>query len=343
MLGKHVAGATAFLSNFVYWGRKRLLRRGCQDQGPAAPVEPRHRGTVPRRLACASHPRLALSARRLRRHRRDDRGFVRRQPLPDGPGAGGGLLFAGVTGLELMVGGALPGWPRAAGNGRRRRHRSLPGQVSRSSSPASCCSARRALFPAGGRCCPRSAPSSSSLPGRRRCSIAWSRPIVRWSRWGLISYPLYLWHWPLLAFARIFGRAADGRAGNWRPSASRSSRQRSYILVERADPTGRGGRDQGGLRAPRAAPRWSASSVFSAIRPTAFPACASWIRSRTFVRHFDNSGPVGIFSGRQAARSIEATAISTTCSLLRRPPRRGLRGRRSAEVHPNAIPPSATR
>lgn len=58
---------------------------------------------------------------------------------------------------------------------------------------------------------------------------------------GLISYPLYLWHWPLLSFARIIeGEEPHRQVRLWLVLASFGLAWVTYMLVER--PVRRGGR-----------------------------------------------------------------------------------------------------
>ena len=68
---------------------------------------------------------------------------------------------------------------------------------------------------------------------RRRCAalapLRW-RPVVAV---GLISYSLYLWHWPVLAFARYLGIQPDARAGWGLLALILALSISSYWLVER--------------------------------------------------------------------------------------------------------------
>src|SRR5690606_5032213 len=68
---------------------------------------------------------------------------------------------------------------------------------------------------------------------RRRCAapapLRW-RPVVAV---GLISYSLYLWHWPVLAFARYLGIQPDARAGWGLLAIILALSISSYWLVER--------------------------------------------------------------------------------------------------------------
>lgn len=71
--------------------------------------------------------------------------------------------------------------------------------------------------------------SGAKAPFNRRILAA--RPLV-WI--GLISYPLYLWHWPLLAFARILqGATPSAEARLWMLAASFAAAWLTCRLVER--------------------------------------------------------------------------------------------------------------
>ena len=62
---------------------------------------------------------------------------------------------------------------------------------------------------------------------------------------GLMSYPLYLWHWPLLSFARITKATASGGCGlglslsGWRPCLVDYglSKSRSVSALKEAEST----------------------------------------------------------------------------------------------------------
>ena len=84
----------------------------------------------------------------------------------------------------------------------------------------------KVLLPIAGTCLVISAGSSAWL-NRHGLSL---RPVV-WL--GLISYPLYLWHWPLISFARIAGGDPSRDARIAIAAASIALAALTYWLVER--------------------------------------------------------------------------------------------------------------
>lgn len=292
VLGKHVAGATAFLSNFVYWGESGYF------DGDAKTKVLLHLWSLGiEEQFYLVWPALLILVSRFRR------GIAGAIVVTIVVSFAANLYLTGRApaeafysplsrAWELMVGGALASlaargwkWPAA-----QAQVASLAGFAFLIAgflllSQASAFPGWWALLPTLGAFLVISAGPDAAL---NRLVLA-NRAMVAV---GLISYPLYLWHWPLLAFVRIV-EAGPPTVGMQLAAVGVSfvAATASYILVER--PIRQAG--SGGSKA-----------AFGLLGGTALVGIVGFLcystngfpglrildpQQEAFVRHFDNSGP----------------------------------------------------
>ena len=219
-LGRHVAAGAAFASNFVLWRESSYFDHRRRAEAAAAPVVPRHRGTVLPGVAAAAGLCRTMAA--WRRSSAESAGPAGddavdwHRVVPDRDLDGADRSHPGVLcAVDAILGAA---GRRDAGVHRGgRRAPQLLAQVDRASMVPNVLAIAGALMIAAGVMLidstrvfpglwvllPVAGTFFLLVAGDRRWSIGAIlslRPVV-WV--GLISYPLYLWHWPLLSFARV--------------------------------------------------------------------------------------------------------------------------------------------
>jgi len=214
-LGKHVFGGTAFLSNFVLWKEagyfdtaadsKLLLHLwslGVEEQfyivlPPLLLLAYRRQWKVGRLVAAIAVGSFVLNVARVGRHPIDTF-FL---PLT--------RFWELLAGTLLAYGTLTPPtrWPTGTG---RRRAETLAALGLGGIAVAAAALSKASPFPGTWALLPVLATVALIAAGPEawinRRLLSW-RPVVYV---GLISYPLYLWHWPALAFARIATGGATG-------------------------------------------------------------------------------------------------------------------------------------
>lgn len=292
VLGKHVAGATAFLSNVIYWGESGYFDKDAKTKVLlhlwSLGIEEQFYVVWPALLMLVSRFRHGIVAAivvtivlsfTVNIH------LTGRAPAE-------AFYSPASRAWELMVGCALAwlvgrGWQlrgapaqaaSAAGFGLLAAGFLLPDH-------ASAFPGWWALLPTLGAFLviaagPQALPNRLILANRAAVAV------------GLISYPLYLWHWPLLAFVRIVEAGTPSVALRLTAvGVAFVAATATYLLVERPIRNARWGRDGTALGLLGGAVAMGAAG-FLCYSMGGFPGLRPLDPQReAFVRHFDNAPP----------------------------------------------------